>query len=88
VNTVNLVWSIALSVVGITGIFIAGKKNMWGWFIGLSAQVLWIIFAIVTAQYGFILSAIAYGWVYGTNWLKWRKEHRKADENKALTLAN
>lgn len=76
-NTVNLVWSIALSIIGITGIFIAGRKNMWGWFIGLSAQLLWIIFAIVTAQYGFILSALAYGWVYGNNWLKWRREKRE-----------
>lgn len=76
-NTVNLVWSIALSIIGITGIFIAGRKNMWGWFIGLSAQLLWIIFAIATAQYGFILSALAYGWVYGNNWLKWRREKRE-----------
>lgn len=77
-NTVNLVWSIALSVIGIAGIFIAGRKNSLGWFIGLSAQLLWIIFAIVTKQYGFILSALAYGWVYGTNWMKWRKEKRES----------
>jgi hypothetical protein len=72
----NLVWSIALAVVGIIGMHIAGKKSQWGWFIGLSAQVLWIIFAIVTLQYGFILSALAYGTVYGRNWWKWRVEKR------------
>lgn len=80
-NTVNLVWSIALSVIGITGIFIAGKKNMWGWFIGFGAQFLWIIFAVTTKQYGFILSALAYAWVYGWNWTKWRKELRKSRDN-------
>lgn len=74
----NLVWSIALAVIGIIGMHIAGKKSQWGWFIGLSAQALWIIFAIVTLQYGFILSALAYGTVYGRNWWKWRVEKRES----------
>lgn len=72
----NLVWSIVLAAIGIVGMHIAGKKSQWGWFIGLSAQVLWIIFAIVTLQYGFILSALAYGTVYARNWWKWRVEKR------------
>lgn len=75
----NLVWSISLALIGIIGMHIAGKKSQWGWFIGLSAQVLWVIFAIVTNQYGFILSALAYGSVYWNNWSKWRKEHRKTE---------
>ena len=74
----NIVWSISLSLIGIIGIFIAGKKNMWGWFIGFFAQFLWIVFAIVTAQYGFILSALAYGTAYGRNWLLWRKEKQES----------
>lgn len=58
---------------------IAGKKSQWGWFIGLAAQILWFIFAIVTTQYGFILSALAYGTVYGRNWWKWRVEKRELE---------
>lgn len=77
----NLVWSITLAVIGIVGMHIAGRKSQWGWFIGLSAQVLWVIFAIVTFQYGFILSALAYGTVYGRNWWKWRAEKREAEAN-------
>lgn len=69
-----MIWSIALAVIGVFGLYISGKKNYWGWGIGLAAQVLWIIFAIVTQQWGFILSALAYGWVYGKNFLAWRKD--------------
>ena len=69
-------WSYLLAAVGIVGIYIAGKKNYWGWFIGLMAQVLWIAYAIATQQWGFIASALAYGWLYLHNWLKWRTEHR------------
>lgn len=76
-----MIWSITLAAIGILGIYISGKKNYWGWGIGLAAQVLWIIFAIVTQQWGFILSALAYGWVYGKNFLSWRSESLAAIRN-------
>lgn len=66
-----MLWSYILAVVGILGIFLAGKKRTVGWVIGLGAQLLWIAYAIVTAQYGFIVSALGYGWVYGLNWWRW-----------------
>lgn len=70
----NLVWSIALAAVGILGIYLAGSKNLLGWLVSFAAQGAWIVFALVTGQYGFILSAVAYGWVYGRNYLRWRRE--------------
>lgn len=72
----NLVWSVALAAVGILGLYLAGSKNIWGWAVSLLAQAVWIVFALVTAQYGFILSALAYGFVYGRNFVKWRKEKK------------
>jgi hypothetical protein len=73
----NLIWSIVLSVIGVYGIYLAGRKNQLGWLVGFSAQALWFIFAIVTKQYGFILSALAYGTVYGRNYIRWRNEQKK-----------
>jgi len=67
-------WSYGLAAVGILGIYLAGKKNKWGWAIGLGSQGLWIIYAIVTGQYGFILSALAYGAIYARNWRLWSVE--------------
>jgi nicotinamide riboside transporter PnuC len=69
-----MIWSFVLAAVGILGIWLAGRKNIWGWAIGLFAQVLWVAYALVTVQYGFLLTAFGYGWVYATNWLRWRKE--------------
>ena len=77
--TDNLVWSVVLAVVGILGLYLAGSKNNLGWAVSFGAQALWVIFAIVTEQYGFILSAVAYGWVYGRNYLKWRREQEEPD---------
>jgi hypothetical protein len=70
-------WSYALALVGIVGIYLAGKKNLWGWAVGVFAQILWIVFALITNQYGFIVSAVAYGFVYGKNFLVWRKGKNK-----------
>jgi hypothetical protein len=67
-------WSIVLAGIGLLGVWLSGKKNYWGWAIGIFAQFLWIAYAIVTSQWGFIFSAIAYGALYWINFLKWRKE--------------
>lgn len=76
----HIAWSIALAAIGILGIYLAGKKNLIGWAIGFGAQVLWIACAIATKQWGFIASALAYGFIYGKNWLAWRKEKLLIEE--------
>lgn len=69
-----MIWSFALSAVGIIGIALAGSKLKLGWAIGFLAQFLWLAYALVTHQWGFILSALAYGYVYARNWWKWYVE--------------
>lgn len=67
-----MIWSWLLAAVGVFGLYLAGKKNPMGWAVGLAAQVLWIAYALVTKQWGFIASALAYGWVYGKNYRSWK----------------
>ena len=64
-------WSYILTAVGVTALYLAGKGKAVGWLIGLLAQLLWIGYGIATHQYGFILSAVAYGYVYTRNALQW-----------------
>jgi hypothetical protein len=64
-------WSWVLTAIGVTGLFLAGSHRRAGWVIGLGAQGLWITYAVVTRQYGFVASAFAYGWVYLRNYRKW-----------------
>ena len=74
-------WSYVLTAIGITGIYLAGRRNLYGWVVGLSAQVLWIAYAVTTEQWGFIVSAFAYGSVYANNWRKWAKEAKRAEDD-------
>lgn len=57
----------------------AGNKSKWGWIIGGSLQILWIIYAMATAQYGFIFSALAYAMVNIRNLIKWRKDESNSN---------
>ena len=75
-----MLWSFILAAVGITGLFIAGKNNHWGWAIGLGAQLLWLAYALTTQQWGFIATALAYGWVYSLNFWRARAAASKADK--------
>lgn len=67
-------WSYLLTAVGVTGLYLAGRKVWWAWFVGLGAQGLWLAYAVTTRQWGFLVSAFAYGFVYARNGARWARE--------------
>lgn len=73
-------WSWLLASVGILGIYLAGRRKASGWLVGIFAQLLWISYAIVTRQWGFLFTAFAYGAVYIKNWQAWRREARATED--------
>lgn len=79
-------WSYLLTAVGVFGLYLAGRKSAWGWAVGLGAQGLWMTYAIVSEQYGFLVSALAYGFIYGKNFVQWREDLRKMRETLERSL--
>ncbi len=73
-------WSWILAVIGVTGIFFVGRKSIWGWFVLLFNEVIWMAYAIYTNQYGFIFSALAYAAVYIKSYLHWKREEIEDDK--------
>jgi hypothetical protein len=67
-------WSWLLAIIGVAGIYFVGRKTLWGWFVLLFNEAIWVIYAIKTEQYGFIVSAIAYGIVYIKSYLHWKAD--------------
>lgn len=67
-------WSWVLAIIGVSGIFLVGRKVILGWVVLCVNEVLWIVYALSTNQYGFIFAAIAYGIVYVKSFLHWRKD--------------
>lgn len=68
------VFTFVMVVWGVTGLYFAGNRRVIGWWIGLTAQVMWVVFAAVTDLWPFYISAAAYGWVNARNLLKWHRE--------------
>jgi hypothetical protein len=67
-------WSWTLAALGVTGIYFVGKKTIWGWLLLCVNEGLWIVYAVITEQYGFIFAAIAYASVYIRSYLHWRQD--------------
>lgn len=67
-------WSWVLAIIGVAGIYFVGRKTIWGWLVLLFNEALWITYALITDQYGFIFSALAYAIVYIRSYIHWSKE--------------
>jgi hypothetical protein len=67
-------WSWILAVIGVSGIFLVGRKTITGWLILSLNECLWTVYGIVTKQYGFIFMATAYTAVYIKSFIHWKKE--------------
>lgn len=67
-------WSVLLAAVGVGGLWLAGRRSWTGWAVGLAAQGLWVAYALASRQYGFLVSAVAYGSVYAVNLRRWLAE--------------
>jgi hypothetical protein len=74
---VNPAWSYVLTLIGAVGLLLAGRMNRLGWVIGFCAQGLWAAYAVSTQQYGFLISAFIYAFVYAKNYWTWRTHQRE-----------
>lgn len=84
----NQWWSWILTAVGLTGFYFAGKKVWWSWYINLGCQALWLAYALVTQQYGFIMAAVAYSVLFFKNAYQWTRARFKKDPRHKRTITN
>ena len=70
-------WSWVLSATGAMGLYLAGRKVWWSWWVNLASQPLWAIYSIQTKQWGFLASTALYGTVFLRNAVYWTRENRK-----------
>jgi hypothetical protein len=72
----NEYWSWILSCVGGFGIYLAGKKDWRGWAVGILSETLWLAYAIITKQYGFVFGSVLYSTILINNLYGWLQEYR------------
>ncbi|WFE44997.1 hypothetical protein [Verrucosispora sp. WMMD1129] len=67
-------WSWALTLIGLTGWWLTGRRLWHGWAVSLAVQALWLAYALATGQYGFIVAALSYGAMAALNLRRWRRD--------------
>lgn len=65
-------WSYVLSIIGVIGLYFAGRNQWWAWGIAFCNEMLWIVYALTTDQYGFIFGALAYATIHARNGIAWK----------------
>jgi hypothetical protein len=75
--TTAQVLSLVLAVFGAAGMWVAGRGRWQGWALGLAAQPVWAVFALVVHTWPLLLSPLLYGFVYARNLLRWRRHRAK-----------
>lgn len=61
------------NVMGLTGIWLAGKKRRAGWALGVGSEVAWGLWAWLDHAWGLVPWAVGWGVVYARNWWRWRQ---------------
>lgn len=82
----NQLWSWVLGIIGLIGFILAGRKVWWAWYVNIGNQVIWTAYSIVTAQWGFLVVAALYFWVFTGNAIRWTKEHKAEQKAKSTLL--
>jgi lipid-A-disaccharide synthase-like uncharacterized protein len=73
-------WSALLAATFLISLVLVGRKNPWGWALGILGEVLWVVYAVSTRQCAFIVSAAAYAAICLRNLRAWRR-HATADRH-------
>ena len=69
-------WGWILSILGLIGFYLTGKKIWWGWWVNVGAQTVWYAYAIVTQQWGFLVMTTMYTIIFTKNAVEWTKDHK------------
>lgn len=57
----SLWWSFMLTALGVAGLFLTMRRNRFGPWMGVLVQVPWAVYAVVSTQWWFLVSAFAFG---------------------------
>lgn len=63
-------WAWALTGIQVVALWAAGRKRWWAWLLGAGVQPVWIVYALLTGQVGFIPGCLVSAAVQVYNFLR------------------
>jgi hypothetical protein len=73
INEQTLSWII--SILGMSGFLLAGRKVWWCWYINIACQLFWFMYAIASNTPAFFVTAMFYSGIFSVNAWNWTREH-------------
>lgn len=67
-------WSYALTLLGVAGTALVGRKVWWAQHFLLITQIPWTAFALVTGQFGFLLGVVLNSAIYVSSAREWQQQ--------------
>ncbi len=62
---------------GLTGVFLLGNKNKYGFLIFMMASASWVTFGMMTGSYAVILGSSIFFFMHFRGWHKWRRDEKE-----------
>ena len=69
-----MVLELLISIVTIIQMYMLSRHIMYGLYVGLASQVLWVIFIINTESWGLVPLNVVLWWVFISGIIKWKQE--------------
>ncbi len=63
-------WPWILTALQVLALWAAGRSLWWGWLLGASVQMPWIVYAVVTRQIGFVPGCVISALVQANSFMK------------------
>lgn len=68
-----------ITIIGLIGFYLAGKKVWWCWYVNIANQFLWAAYALIFEQWGFLLGVLFYAGIFTKNAYEWTRERPRTD---------
>lgn len=68
------IMSWALSATSGLMLWLMGNKSKWGPVVGLTNQVLWVVYTVITKQWGLLPGVVLYAAIHARNLYRWKHE--------------
>lgn len=75
------------TICGLTGVYLLGNKNKYGFLVFMVASSSWVSFGILTGSYAVIIGSTIFFIMHFRGWLSWRRDERNMLEDQHITVA-
>jgi hypothetical protein len=70
------IYAYVLSATSALMLWLMGSKSKWGPRVGLINQVLWIVYTVITKQWGLLPGTLIYTFIHLRNAINWERKSK------------